>query len=78
MTKEKRERRGKKNEGSELSRPPRLLFSAATERERARLSKRKSDRGWPPLTKYKAVASEQSQYSAVRVCEKWFVYHRVN
>ncbi len=62
--------KGKKNEGSELSPPLRLLFNTATERgrERARLSKRKSDRGWSPLTKYKAVASEQSQYSAVCVC----------
>lgn len=68
----------KKNEGSELSPPLRLLFNTATERgrERARLSKRKSDRGWSPLTKYKAVASEQSQYSTVCVPVQCLVYHR--
>lgn len=67
---ERKEKKKKKNEGSELSPPLRLLFNTATARgrERARLSKRKSDTGWSPLTKYKAVASEQTQYSAVFVC----------
>lgn len=62
---ERKREKKKKNEGSELSPPPRLLFNTATERgrERARLSKRKSDRGCSPLTKYKAVASEQSVFS---------------
>lgn len=46
------------NEGSELSPPLRLLFNTATERgEIARLSKRKSDRGWSLVTKYEAAAS---------------------
>lgn len=63
------ERKGKMNEGSELSPPLRLLFNTATERgEIARLSKRKSDRGWSLLTKYEAAASVQSQYMCVCVC----------
>lgn len=62
------ERKGKMNEGSELSPPLRLLFNTATERgEIARLSKRKSDRGWSLVTKYEAAASVQSQYVCVCV-----------
>lgn len=55
-----REKR-KKNEGSELSLPRRLLFIADTERAGARLRNRKSDRGWSLLTKYTAAGSVQSQ-----------------
>lgn len=72
----KRERRKeKKSERSVLSPPLRLLSNTATDRgrERVRLSKRKSDIGGSPLTKYKAVASQQSQYSAQCVCAMYSV-----